>query len=102
MPQARSIDYAPPHKSDGPSWLPYGWQYLAPMALFLACIQVGATWKPLAPWMYVARTFSVGVLLWLLWRAYTKVVWSNLGLAVAVGVVGVVQWVGMEKGLVWL
>ena len=38
-------------------------------------------------------------LLILLWPQYTKINWSHAWLGVLVGIVGVFQWVGMEKGL---
>lgn len=71
--------------------------YILPMGVFLLLTQVGATWKSLYPASYVAKTLIVPVLLILLWRYYTRIRWTHLWLGVVVGVVGIVQWVGMEK-----
>lgn len=91
----------PTRRSAGPSWLMDGWEYVLPMAVFLLFIQFGAWFEGSAPWMYVGRTVVVTALIWVLWKAYTKIRWTHKGLGVLVGVIGVVQWVGMEKLLLW-
>ena len=81
------------------------WAYLIPMAVFMGCIWVGSNWKSLYPLSYVLRTLLVAVALWLLWPKYTKVRWNHWWLGVIVGIIGIVQWVGMEKLLMsqdWL
>ena len=70
--------------------------YVAPMAVFLAFTFVGG-WKQWYPVSYVAKTLVVAALLAVLWRCYTRVRWTHLGLGFLVGVIGLVQWVGMEK-----
>jgi uncharacterized protein len=75
--------------------------YIVPMAVFMAFIWVGgnAGWYPFA---YVARTAIVPVLLWVFWHHYTKIQWTHLGLGLLFGVIGIVQWVGVEELLCWV
>lgn len=73
------------------------WAYVLPMGVFLGFTYVGGTWRDYYPASYVAKTFVVALLLWFCWRFYTRVRWTHLGLGFAVGVIGLVQWVGMEK-----
>jgi uncharacterized protein len=79
------------------------WPYWLPMAVFLGIIWVGSFISDSLPYAYTLRTFVVGALLiWLYPRFKKTLTWTHLPLAVLVGVVGVVQWVGMELGLIWL
>src|SRR4051812_19057715 len=73
--------------------------YVAPMALFLAFIWVGTTWKSAYAGAYVARTALVAALLVYFWRYYTKISWRFWWLGIIVGVIGIVQWVAMQ---LWL
>jgi len=73
------------------------WAYMLPMAVFLLLIWVGTLRPWLYPVSYVARSLICAALLALLWKQYTKIRWSHFALAVAVGVLGLIQWVGMEK-----
>jgi CAAX prenyl protease-like protein len=73
--------------------------YLLPMGVFLVLVQVGITFPSWYVTAYAARTALVaGLLVWL-WPRYTPVRWNHLSLGVAVGVIGIVQWVGMQ---LWL
>ena len=79
--------------------------YILPMATFVGLTVVGGKWPELYPATYVAKTLVVALLLWWLWPRYTRIRWTHLPLGVLVGVVGLVQWVGMEKLLMsqpWL
>lgn len=76
--------------------------YILPMGIFLVFTQVGASWPGLYTVSYLAKTFTVPVALYLCWRHYTKIQWTHLWLGALVGVVGLVQWVGMDKLLVLL
>ncbi|HLL89564.1 MAG TPA: CAAX prenyl protease-related protein [Tepidisphaeraceae bacterium] len=76
--------------------------YLLPMGAFLALTWAGGNWPATYPYTYTAKTLVAAALLWALWRHYTPPRWSHLGLGVLVGVVGVFQWVLMEKGLLAL
>ena len=82
---------------------PPDWPYLLPMGVFMAFIFVGGLAEWLYPWAYVGRTIVVGALLVWVWpRVRRDVAWTHLPLGVAVGVVGTVQWIGMESLLVRL
>ncbi|MCC6423856.1 MAG: CAAX prenyl protease-related protein [Phycisphaerales bacterium] len=71
--------------------------YVLPMGVFLALTQVGVQWPGLFAASYIAKTLIVAVLLVVLWRHFTKIRWTHWQLGVVVGVLGIVQWVGMEK-----
>src|SRR4051812_7482978 len=76
--------------------------YILPMGVFLAFTQLGASFPKLYPASYVAKTLIVPILLWALWRYFPPIRWTHLALGVIVGMIGVVQWVGMEKLLLHL
>ena len=77
--------------------------YLLPMGAFLLFTWAGGHWPSFFVASYVAKTFVAAVLLALLWRHYTKIRWSYWWLGIVMGIVGVFQWVCMERGLlhVW-
>jgi hypothetical protein len=79
-----------------PPWLSDDIAYFIPMAVFLAFTWVGSTWPGLYPLSYVAKTVIVAALLVYLWPFFTKISWRYWWLGAIVGVIGVVQWVGME------
>lgn len=77
------------------------WPYLLPMGVFMAFIFLGSQAKSLFPWAYIGRTFVVGALLIWLWpRLKVTIRWTHLWLGFIVGVVGTIQWIGMESLLV--
>jgi len=76
--------------------------YILPMAVFLALTWVGGLGPRIYIASYVAKTIVVAILLFLLWRHYTKIRWTYWWLGIVMGIVGVVQWVGMENGLLRL
>ena len=71
--------------------------YILPMAAFLVLLWVGSMWKSLYAWAYVARALVAAVLLAALRRHYTKIRWNGWWLGVLVGVVGILQWVLMQR-----
>jgi CAAX prenyl protease-like protein len=71
--------------------------YLAPMGAFLLLIWVGSLSKSLYAPAYVARAVVAAVLLALFWRHYTKIRWDFWWLGAIVGVVGIFQWVLMQR-----
>jgi CAAX prenyl protease-like protein len=71
--------------------------YLAPMLSFLLLTWAGTTWPSLYAASYVAKTIIAGSLLFIMRRHYAKVNWNYWWLGAILGVVGIVQWVGMEK-----
>ncbi len=76
--------------------------YILPMAVFMVFTWAGGNWPAFFPYSYALKTIVVAILLAILWKHYTKIRWTHLGLGVVVGVIGVVQWVGMEKLLLLL
>ena len=79
--------------------------YIAPMAAFVGITWLGTQWKDYYPHTYVAKTIFAAALLILFWQAYTKIRWHAWHWGVIVGVLGTVQWIGMEKLLMsqsWL
>jgi CAAX prenyl protease-like protein len=73
--------------------------YFAPMAAFLAFTWAAGHWPSLARECYIVKTILAAVLLILLREQYTKINWKFWWVGIIVGTIGVVQWVGMEKGL---
>lgn len=71
--------------------------YILPMAIFMIFTWAGGNWPAFYPYSYVIKTVLVAIVLAILWKHYTKIRWTHLGLGVLVGVIGLVQWVGMEK-----
>jgi hypothetical protein len=71
--------------------------YILPMAVFLGLTQVGVSWPALYTASYIAKTILTAALLILMRRHYTRIRWEYAWLGVLVGIIGVVQWVGMEK-----
>jgi len=69
------------------------------MAAFLLLTWVGGHWPALYPASYVAKTIAAAGLLFYFRNVYTKIHWNYWWLGVLMGIVGVVQWVGMEKGI---
>ena len=76
--------------------------YIVPMAVFLLLTWAGARWPNLYVASYVSKTLLTAMLLVIFWPAYTKIRWNYWWLGALMGVLGIVQWVGMEKGLLHL
>lgn len=76
--------------------------YVLPMAVFLLFTWAGGHWKNFFVASYVLKTLAAAALIIFFWKRYTPIRWSHAWLGVFVGVIGIVQWVGMEKGLLWL
>ena len=70
--------------------------YIIPMIVFLALVGGGGHWANLYPQFYVARALIVPILLALFWRSYTKIRWDGWWLGAILGVISIVQWVGMQ------
>lgn len=71
--------------------------YIAPMAIFLLLTWVGGKWQAFFVTSYVLKTIVAAGALIYFRKHYTRIGWSYWWLGVLVGVIGVVQWVGMEK-----
>src|SRR5579859_5362209 len=76
--------------------------YTIPIAAFLLFTWAGVHWPSLFPASYVAKTLIAAALLIFLWPHYTRIRWNHWWLGVVMGVIGIVQWVGMEKLLLHL
>jgi membrane protease YdiL (CAAX protease family) len=70
--------------------------YLAPMLSFMLFIWIGSEWKELYPWAYVGRTICAATLLWIFRKRYTPIRWNYWWLGILTGIVGIVQWIGMD------
>ena len=81
-------------ENSGPIRDDYG--YLAPMFVMLAFTAVAGHSHAWFPYGYLGKIIVPAILLVLFWRCYTRIVWSHEFLAVALGVVGTVQWIGMQ------
>jgi CAAX prenyl protease-like protein len=73
--------------------------YILPFATFLLFVAAGNYIPSLYAASYVARAVIVGAMLVAWWPRYTTVRWSSWWLGIVVGVIGVIQWVGMQ---IWL
>jgi CAAX prenyl protease-like protein len=71
--------------------------YILPMGVFLVLTWAGVQWPSVYAISYVAKTLLAAVLLYALWPRYTRIRWNHAWLGAAMGVMGVVQWVGMER-----
>ncbi len=71
--------------------------YFVPMAIFLLFTFLGGSYKSFYPLSYVLKTGIVAIALYCFWNYYTKIRWTHLGWGVAFGIIGTVQWIGMEK-----
>jgi uncharacterized protein len=75
--------------------------YVAPMASFLVLIWIGGVADNfrLYPVAYAARTVIAAGLLVFFWKHYTKIRWNHWWLGLIVGVIGIFQWVLMQRWL---
>jgi CAAX prenyl protease-like protein len=78
-------------------WVGDDYAYMLPMVAFLALTFVGGHWPSAFAVSYIVKTIAAGGLLILFWPQYTKIRWTYAPLGVAMGILGIVQWVGMEK-----
>ncbi len=87
----------PQHESRRPPLLSDEAAYVLPMAVFLMLTQAGSWWPGFYPVMYGVKTVVVAVMLVILWPRFTRIRWTYWWLGVICGIIGVVQWVGMEN-----
>ena len=92
------LNYESPSKPSQSSGFDF-WAYLLPMGIFLVFVQIGASFPGLYVASYIARTLIVPIALVLCWRYYTKIRWNFWWLGIAVGVIGIFQWIGMQLAL---
>jgi uncharacterized protein len=82
-----------------PSLLSDDVAYILPMAAFMVFTWAGSRWPSVFVGSYVAKTFITAILLIACQRHFTKITWDYWWLGIILGVAGLFQWVGMEKGL---
>jgi len=80
-----------------PPFLTEDLAYILPMAVFLLFTWAGVQWPSFFPASYIAKTILAAALLIYLRPFYTRIRWNHWWLGVIMGVLGIVQWVGMEK-----
>jgi hypothetical protein len=73
--------------------------YMFPMGIWLIFTWAGGYWPNFYVASYVLKVFLTAVPLVLLRKHYTKVTWRYWQIGLLLGVLGVFQWVGMERGL---
>jgi hypothetical protein len=73
--------------------------YILPMAVFLLLTFIGGQWPAIYPVAYVIKTIAVAIMLIALRRSFTSIKWDYWWLGVIVGVVGIFQWVFMQRWL---
>lgn len=79
-----------------------GWPYWLPFAVFMAFVFCGTTWPEFFAPAYVGRTIVVAIILFLTAKLRDRIQWTHVGLGVLIGIIGTIQWVGMECLLVWM
>lgn len=78
-------------------WIANDGAYFLPMAVFLLLTWIGGDWPSLYVISYVTKTLIAAVLIIGFWKFYTPISWRYSWLGAVAGVLGVAQWVGMEK-----
>lgn len=71
--------------------------YILPMGLFLLGIAITSQWPGTFAPIYVIKTITVAAALTVCWPAYERIDWSGWPLGVVFGVIGIVEWIGVEK-----
>ena len=71
--------------------------YILPLVVFGAFLALENYWPDAKGWLYPGKTLATGICLWLLRREFKGLAWRWSWLGIVIGVVVVVQWVGMEE-----
>ena len=71
--------------------------YTAPMLAFLAFTYIGGKWPGLLVASWILKTLIPALLIAFFWKHYTRIRWSHAWLGILVGVIGIVQWIGVEE-----
>jgi uncharacterized protein len=105
------IQYAPPAApgADAPRLIAERPQlpYLIPFLTFMIFMLPGGfghfagidwkeLWKQYHPFIYATKTVAAAIMLAVFWRYYTRIRWTHLALGVVVGLLGLVEWIGLE------
>ena len=70
--------------------------YIAPMAAFLVIMGIGKSIDGAYPWAYIVRAVVAAALIAAFWKHYTRIRWDYWWLGIIMGVVGIIQWIGMD------
>ena len=70
--------------------------YILPMGIFLALTWASSQWPAAYPLLYTIKAALTAIALVLLWPHYTRIRWNHAWLGAIVGVLGTVQWIGMQ------
>ena len=73
--------------------------YILPMAAFLLFTAIQGQFPQSLPIVYPIKTIAAAALLIICWPAYTKIDLRFWWVGAVAGVVGVVEWIALEKGL---
>jgi len=73
--------------------------YILPMGIFLAFTWSGTCWPQSYPAGYAVKAALTAIALAVLWKHYTRIKWNAIWLGLVVGILGTVQWIGMQ---LWL
>ncbi|MGA2497911.1 MAG: CAAX prenyl protease-related protein [Tepidisphaeraceae bacterium] len=71
--------------------------YIAPMAAFLLLTGAGGQWPRFFVASYILKTFLTGALLIWFRNNYTQISWKWALLGIGLGILGIVQWCGIEE-----
>ena len=71
--------------------------FILPLVVFGSFLALENYWPEAKGWLYPAKTLATGICLWLLRREFKGLAWRWSWLGIVIGVVVVVQWVGMEE-----
>jgi hypothetical protein len=94
MTQGTPLDYEP--RTRRPHWLSDDVAYILPMGIFLAITWTHGHWPAYYPLEYTLKTILTAIALIILWPRYTKIKWNGLFLGFLFGVIGTVQWIGLQ------
>jgi len=75
------------------------WAYILPMAVFLGITYLGATWPQYFAASYVVKTVLTAAVLLVLRKQYTRIAWHYWWLGAMLGVVSIMQWIALDKGV---
>jgi uncharacterized protein len=94
MPEVTPLD--PPSSPVRPPLVRDDIAYVLPMGIFLVITGAASQWPGAYPFFYCLKTVLTAVALILLWRQYTPIRWNYAWLGAVVGIIGIVQWIGMQ------
>lgn len=76
--------------------------YVLPMGLFLVLTGAGGFWQQFYVFSYALKSLVAGALLIYFWNHYRPISFKYWKLGVLFGIIGIVQWCGVEELLLFL